>query len=95
MLIGRRQEIQELQQAYDSDESKFVAIFGRRRIGKTYLVREVFRDNFAFTYSGMAQVTTKEQLKRFYLTLKSLDSKVVHIQTIGLRHSICWSNFTE
>ena len=75
MLIGRKKEIHELQQAYDSDESKFVAIFGRRRIGKTYLVREVFRDNFAFTYSGMAQVSTKEQLKRFYLTLKSFGFK--------------------
>ena len=75
MLIGRKKEIQELQQAYNSDESKFVAIFGRRRIGKTYLVREVFQDNFAFTYSGMAQVSTKEQLKRFYLTLKSFGFK--------------------
>ena len=71
MLIGREKEIQELRQAYDSDESKFVAVFGRRRIGKTYLVREVFQDNFAFTYSGMAQASTKEQLQRFYLTLKS------------------------
>ena len=33
MLIGREKEIQELRQAYDSEESKFVAIFGRRRIG--------------------------------------------------------------
>lgn len=71
MLIGREKEIQELRQAYDSGESKFVAVFGRRRIGKTYLVREVFQDNFAFTYSGMAQASTKEQLQRFYLTLKS------------------------
>lgn len=71
MLIGREKEIQELRQVYESDESKFIAIFGRRRIGKTYLVREVFQDNFAFTYSGMAQASTKEQLQRFYLTLKS------------------------
>lgn len=71
MLIGREKEIQELRQAYDSGESKFVAVFGRRRIGKTYLVREVFQDNFAFTYSGMSQASTKEQLQRFYLTLKS------------------------
>lgn len=70
MLIGRNKEIQELQQAYDSDESKFVAIFGRRRIGKTYLVREVFQDKFAFTYSGMANASTKGQLLRFYLSLK-------------------------
>lgn len=70
MLIGREKEIQELRQAYDSGESKFVAVFGRRRIGKTYLVRDVFQDDFAFTYSGMAQASTKEQLQRFYLTLK-------------------------
>lgn len=70
MLIGREKETQELRQAYDSDESKFVAIFGRRRIGKTYLVREIFQENFAFTYSGMAKASTKEQLQRFYLSLK-------------------------
>ena len=69
MLIGREKEIQELRQAYDSEESKFVAIFGRRRIGKTYLVREVFHDKFAFSYSGMAKASTKEQLQRFYLSL--------------------------
>ena len=70
MLIGREKEINELRQAYGSDESKFVAVFGRRRIGKTYLVREVFQNNFAFSYSGMANASTKEQLQRFYLTLK-------------------------
>lgn len=70
MLVGREQEIAELRQAYDSDESRFVAIFGRRRIGKTYLVREVFHDRFAFAYSGMAKASTKEQLQRFYLSLK-------------------------
>lgn len=75
MLIGRDKEIQELQQAYNSDESKFVAIFGRRRIGKTYLVREVFQDRFAFTYSGMANASTKEQLQRFYLSLKDYGYK--------------------
>ena len=70
MLIGREKEIQELLQAYNSEESKFVAIFGRRRIGKTYLVREVFHNKFAFAYSGMAKANTKEQLQRFYLSLK-------------------------
>lgn len=70
MIIGRKREIEELEQAYVSDESKFVAIFGRRRIGKTFLVREVLSNRFSFAYSGMANVSTKEQLQRFYLTLK-------------------------
>lgn len=75
MLIGREKEIQEMRQAYEAAESRFVAIFGRRRIGKTYLVREVFCDNFAFTFSGMAKASTKEQLQRFYLSLKDCGYK--------------------
>ncbi len=75
MLIGREKEVLELQQAYDSAESKFVAVFGRRRIGKTYLIREVFHDKFAFTYSGMLKASTKEQIQRFYLSLKDYGYK--------------------
>lgn len=83
MLVGREEEIRELQRAYDSNESKFVAIFGRRRVGKTYLVREVFEDNFAFTYSGMANTSTHDQLLRFYLTLKDY----------GLEETACPTNW--
>ena len=53
MLIGSNKELLELQQAYDSDESTFVAILWRRTIATTYLVSEVFPDQFAFIYSGM------------------------------------------
>ena len=41
-MVGREKEIARLNQIYDSDESEFVAVYGRRRVGKTYLVREVF-----------------------------------------------------
>ncbi len=75
MIIGREHEIAELQKAYNADESKFVAIFGRRRVGKTYLVRETFQDKFAFAFSGMANVSTKEQLHRFFLSLKDRGCK--------------------
>ena len=40
MLIGRKEELKTLHQALIADESKFVAIYGRRRVGKTFLVRE-------------------------------------------------------
>lgn len=75
MMIGREHERAELQKAYNADESKFVAIFGRRRVGKTYLVRETFQDRFAFAFSGMANVSTKEQLHRFFLSLKDRGCK--------------------
>lgn len=70
MFIGREYEIKKLRAAYEVEESKFIAIYGRRRIGKTWLVWEAFPDGFAFTYSGMPNVTTKVQLHSFYNALK-------------------------
>ncbi|MCM1042107.1 MAG: AAA family ATPase [Bacteroides sp.] len=55
--------------AYESDKSEFVAVYGRRRVGKTYLVRETFHGKFAFSYSGMANVSTKMQLQAFHASL--------------------------
>ena len=68
-MIGRKQEIELLEQAYHSNRSEFIAIYGRRRVGKTFLVRQLFADKFAFTYSGMPNVSTKIQLHNFYREL--------------------------
>lgn len=68
-MIGRKQEIELLEQAYYSDKSEFIAIYGRRRIGKTFLVRQLYADKFAFAYSGMPNVSTKVQLYNFYKEL--------------------------
>ena len=48
MLIGRKEELKTLHQALTADESKFVAIYGRRRVGKTFLVREAFNNPYAW-----------------------------------------------
>ena len=37
-MVGRSKEIKELNRLYESDESEFIAVYGRRRVGKTYLV---------------------------------------------------------
>ena len=52
-MIGRKREIRELRRAYDSSASEFVAVYGRRRIGKTYLINEVFGAHFAFHAAGI------------------------------------------
>ena len=65
MLIGREQEQEMLHKAYESDSSQFVAVYGRRRVGKTYLVRECFADKFVFQHSGVAKASTKLQLRYF------------------------------
>ena len=50
--------------------SHFVAIYGRRRVGKTYLVRELFEGKFTFEHSGMANTKTRGQLQNFQSSLR-------------------------
>jgi hypothetical protein len=69
MLVGRISERNELMKAYNSEYSEFVAVTGRRRIGKTFLIRETFGYKFAFQHAGLANQKTKEQLKEFRLSL--------------------------
>ena len=52
-MIGRKKELLTLKNAYESSESQLVAIYGRRRVGKTYLVNEAFNHTFAFHHSGL------------------------------------------
>ncbi|MGB1242867.1 MAG: AAA family ATPase [Chitinophagales bacterium] len=74
-LIGRQKEIKKLQQYALSRKSEFVAIYGRRRVGKTYLVREVFAGQFAFQMTGLNNVNMKDQLSQFHAALLQYSSK--------------------
>ena len=65
MLIGRKIEQQRLIEAYESDYSEFVAVYGRRRVGKTCLIREVFSYQFTFQHAGLANRGMRDQLAAF------------------------------
>jgi AAA+ ATPase superfamily predicted ATPase len=69
-IIGRNREKELLQTILDSNRPEFLAVYGRRRIGKTFLIREYFHDNFAFYLSGTANGNMKTQLAYFNLALK-------------------------
>ena len=69
-MVGREKEQKRLRELADSGESEFVAVYGRRRVGKTYLVRETFDGEFAFCHSGMARVGMAKQLQAFCSSLK-------------------------
>lgn len=69
-LVGRKEEIRRLHQYEKSPKSEFVAVYGRRRVGKTYLIREVFEQNFAFYMTGLANATKEDQLDRFHTALQ-------------------------
>ena len=65
MIIGREKEQRELLSLLDKDESQFCAVYGRRRVGKTYLVRETFNYQFCFQHTGVAKGTLRQQLTAF------------------------------
>ena len=75
-IIGRAKEIAELMGIYRRKQSQLVAVYGRRRVGKTFLIRELFKENFAFYHTGVSPAELQgknlleEQLSAFYVTLK-------------------------
>ena len=75
-LIGRKSEKKILSNALESDRSELIVIYGRRRIGKTFLVREVYKNRIQFEFSGIHKSKLKEQLKNFYLKLSTKDSQI-------------------
>ena len=75
-IIGREQETEELNGLYNSGRAEFVAVYGRRRVGKTFLVDETLKGKITFRHLGLSPVDErnqrnglKEQLKYFYLSL--------------------------
>ncbi len=69
-MIGRKKEFKMLRNLLESDESEFSVLYGRRRIGKTYLVNEALGKEFAFHHSGLREGNTRKQLDAFRLALR-------------------------
>lgn len=81
IIAGRQREQNLLQRLKNSEKSEFLAVYGRRRVGKTYLIKESFNNNFSFFHTGLAPANDsiseggatyglQDQLKHFYRSLK-------------------------
>lgn len=68
-LIARQRECAELQKALDSDESEFVTVCGRRRIGKTFLVEQFFDGKYDFKYVGGHNKRTAQRFRQSHTSL--------------------------
>lgn len=68
-MVGRKDEVKLLKNAYESQYSEFVTVYGRRRVGKTFLVNEVFGYKFAFHVAGVKGGKKREQLEKFRYAL--------------------------
>ena len=70
MIIGRENELGILRRALEDEYSSFIAVYGRRRIGKTFLIREAFGYRFTFQHAGLSKGGLKEQMEAFESSLK-------------------------
>ncbi len=68
-LIGRKEYVDELEDVFKSSKSEFVAVYGRRRIGKTFLIDCVFGSRMTFSLTALANATTKKQLLNFNIEM--------------------------
>ena len=77
-IIGRKSEIEEIEKHYRSDKPEFIAVYGRRRVGKTFLVNQTLKGRITFQHTGVSPVDQergknrmKVQLESFYFSLLS------------------------
>ena len=75
ILVGRKGEINRLKSIMDSNEAEFVVVYGRRRVGKTFLVNTFFKDNYTFKLTGLAKKSKSEQLSNFAAALNRYGNK--------------------
>lgn len=69
-MIGRKKEVEILANAYGSKKPELVALFGRRRVGKTYLIGSFFQGKIDFELTGLKDGTKEQQLRNFAYSLK-------------------------
>ncbi len=70
MIVGRNTEINIFKNAINDEKSHFIAVYGRRRIGKTFLIREAFNYRFTFQHAGLSAGGLKEQIFAFESSIK-------------------------
>lgn len=75
MLIGRKSEINILATAKFNSNAELIAIYGRRRVGKTYLIREYFKKEIVFEVAGLFHGSLNDQLQNFNKELKVRNKK--------------------
>ena len=83
MIIGREKEIEVLTDCYNSKKSDFVAIYGRRRVGKTFLIRQLFEPDFTFYSTGVLNQNKSTQLKVW-------NNDIARYGGAGCRHADNW-----
>ena len=89
-IIGRKHEIEELARLYYSDRPEFVAVYGRRRVGKTYLIKQALKDKFTFQHTGVSPVDQEDEKNRMKTQLESFYYSMLSHGLEGFRQPKSW-----
>lgn len=77
MLIGRKKEIGELERILKSPKGEMIAVLGRRRVGKTYLIDNIYKEHIVFKQTGVRNASNEDQLRIFTIALQELSNEPV------------------
>ena len=80
-FIGRKKEQEILQKALQSGEAEMVSVIGRRRIGKTYMIKNFYKEQIAFEFTGVKDTSEDLQLQGFAQTLQKITKSSRAVQT--------------
>lgn len=83
-IIGREAEFGKLADYMESGKSEFIALYGRRRVGKTFLIRSFFKDQFDFYATGVIDGSRETEMEAFHNALVRYVTKEIR-QLRGLR----------
>lgn len=89
-IIGRKTEIEELERLYHSDRPEFVAVYGRRRVGKTFLIKQALKDRFAFQHTGVSPVDQEGSKNRMKTQLESFYYSMLNHGLEGFKQPKSW-----
>ena len=76
-IIGRKTEKKQVLECFESDKSELVSVYGRRRVGKTFLIKQCFNEEFDFWFTGIYKATRVQHLTQFQNALQEKsDTKI-------------------
>lgn len=84
-MIGRKREIDLLQEAIEKPRAQIITIYGRRRVGKTFLVNEFFNNQYAFKHTAVSPLDENNKTKRGILKIQ-LQEFHYSLRNYGLPH---------
>ncbi|MBR1808480.1 MAG: AAA family ATPase [Paludibacteraceae bacterium] len=87
-IIGREQEKRELDILMHSSKAEFIAVYGRRRVGKTFLISEYLKDNIVFYTSGLINENTAAQHKAFRMSMEDYGYPTQSATWLDLFHDL-------